>query len=271
MKHNKKRNTAFLYEVLLREGTKAAISKDFERVKKVKTIILENFNPSSWLRNELSLYQSLETSSVEPNLAEKFVKEVESRYEKLDKKKIFDEQTKLINQINKQLGVQIYDSFIPNYKDIASVSQIFNPATPIKEKLLLEQTIVEKIKIQEDKPAKTSLVPMDNLIYKTFSNKFNEKYSSLLKEQKDLLTKYVSSFSNDGYELKIFLNEELERLKKEVEVALTKEEIKSDPRMVEKTQKTVDFLKSFREAREISHEMLQKVLKVQQFVHEVNI
>jgi len=27
MKHNKKRNTAFLYEILLREGTKASLEK----------------------------------------------------------------------------------------------------------------------------------------------------------------------------------------------------------------------------------------------------
>lgn len=270
MKHNKKRNTAFLYEALLREGTKAAMNKDIDRVKMVKSIILEHFKPSSALYTELSLYQSLEEKSVEETYAEKFLKEVESRYEQINKEELFEQQSKLINTINKRLGFHIYDSFIPNYKDLATISQIFNNSTSVKEKLVLEKLVIDKIKLQESPVEKTSLIPMDNIIYKTFSAKFNQKYSALLMEQKELLTKYVSSFQNDGYELKVFLNEELERLKSQVQESLSKEEIKSDTKMVEKTQKTLDFLKSFREAKDISHEMLQKVLKVQQFVHEVN-
>ena len=31
LKHNKKRNTAFLYETLIKELTKAVVSKDIER------------------------------------------------------------------------------------------------------------------------------------------------------------------------------------------------------------------------------------------------
>ena len=33
MKHNKKRNTAFLYEALLREGTRGALEQDVEKIK----------------------------------------------------------------------------------------------------------------------------------------------------------------------------------------------------------------------------------------------
>jgi hypothetical protein len=221
-------------------------------------------------KKELDLYHSLQENTVEGTLAEKFVKEVESRYEKLDKNAIFNEQTQLINRINKALGTVTYNSFIPNYKDIATIAQIFNPSTPIKQKLILEQSIIEKIKIVKEEKNKNSLQPVDNLIYKTFSKKFNEKYNSLLAEQKNLLTKYVNSFTNNGVELKIFLNEEIQRLKEDVENALNSEEIKSNPEMVEKTQKTIDFLKNFKEVKDISQEMLQKVMKIQQFVHEVS-
>ena len=58
---------------------------------------------------------------------------------------------------------------------------------------------------------------MDNLVYKTFANKFNKEYSTgLIKEQKELLAKFISSFSNNGLDLKFYLNEEIGRLKKEV-------------------------------------------------------
>jgi len=270
MKHNKKRNTAFLYEALLREGTRAAVEQNLEKIKIVRDILCEHFNSSTELNKELKLYEALESNSVEEQYAEKFVKEVEARYEKLDKKTIFNEQTALINKINKKLGFNTYNSFVPNYKDLATISQIFNNSTPIKEKILLEQAVVEKIKIIKEDKLKETMQPIDNLLYKTFSKKFNEKYSSLLNEQKKLLTKYIESFQNDGLDLKIYLNEELERLKEQVEKSLEKEEIISNPTLVDKTKKALDYLNSFKQIKELSQDNLQKVLKIQQFVSEVN-
>ncbi len=269
MKHNKKRNTAFLYEVLLREGTRAALDKNLEKLIDVKNIILEHFHPSTELYKELTLYRALEENTVEEKFAEKFLKEVQTRYEKINKKQSFNEQTKLINTINKKLSFEIYNSFVPNYKDLATIAQIFNSSTPIKEKILLEQVVVDKIKIVTEKKDSNLLKPIDNIVYKTFSSKFNEKYSSLLSEQKELLTKYVGSFENNGIEFKIFLNEELDRLKKLVKESLDKPEIKSDSNMLVKTQKTLDFLNTFKDVKDLSQDMLQKVLKIQQFVHEV--
>lgn len=270
MKHNKKRNTAFLYEALLREGTRGALEGNVEKIKTVKNIILEHFGPSTQLQKELNLYRSLKENAVEEQYAEKYLKEVQNRYEKLDKKAIFNEQTNLINKINKTLGAKVYSSFIPNYKDLATISQIFNDTTPIKEKILLEQTVIEKIKIIREEKNDSSLQPMDNIVYSTFSKKFNEKYGTLLTEQKELLTKFVGSFNNNGLELKVFLNEELGRLKEGVIKAMQKDEIKSDPNMVSATKKTLDYLNSFKEVKDLSQDMLQKVLKIQQFVHEVN-
>ena len=43
MKHNKKRNTAFLYECLIRELTKAILKEDKQRQTKVKGLLREFF------------------------------------------------------------------------------------------------------------------------------------------------------------------------------------------------------------------------------------
>lgn len=270
MSHNKKRNTAFLYEVLLREGTKCAIEKDFTRAKIVKSIIIESFNAKTEMFKELELYKALDRNDIEEEIVEKYVKEVEKRYENLDKKAIFNEQTRTINKINKTLGFKVFDSFVPNYKHLATIAQIFNSATPVKEKVLLENKLIEKIKLVKETKAQENLQPIDNLVYKTFSKKFNEKYTDLLKEQKDLLTRYVNSFSDDSLELKIFLNEEVDRLKEAVSAALKKEEIASDEMIVKKTQQTLDYLKNFKEIKDLGQDTLQKIMKIQQFVHEVN-
>ena len=270
MKHNKKRNTAFLYEILLREGTKAAIEKNVEKTKLIKNFILEHFNKNTEMYKELELFNSLKENSVEEQYAKDYLEEAKRRYDKIDKTKLFNEQTSIINKINKSLGFQVYSNFLPNYKDLATIEQIFSGNLPIKEKILLEQNIINKIKfVKEEKTGQKQIEHVDNTLFTTFSKKFNEKYSSLLSEQKDLLTRYVSSFSDGDLELKIYLNEEVGRLKEKVKTALQSQEVSSDASMTDKTKKVSEFLEQFKTTKELSQDMLQKVLKIQQFVHEV--
>jgi hypothetical protein len=267
MKHNKKRNTAFLYEILLREGTKASLEKDFNRLKEIKKIILECFHPDTALGFELSLYKNL-LNDIEKENNEKVLFEVKTRHSLISRKTLFNEQTELINKINEKFGFNVYNNFIPNYKDLATISQIFNDSTPIKEKILLEQKFVEDIKL--NKSTNEKLKPIDSLVYKTFVKKFNDKYSGLLSEQKDLLTKYVSSFADDGLELKVYLNEEIESLNKKIKDFLLTEEIKNDQILFDKTKKLLEVLSNLKNIKNISEDGLENILKIQQFVYEVN-
>lgn len=265
MKHNKKRNTAFLYEVLVREGTKATLSKDLNRIKIVKDLILEFFNNNSWLGAELYLYGCLKKPDVDRSLADKYLAEVKYRHSGLDKRELFNEQTRLINKINKLLGADTFNNFIPYYKDLATISQIFNDVTPVKDKLLLEQEVMSRFENKVEKELK----PIDNIVYKTFVKKFNDKYSSLLSEQKELLTKYISSFADDGMELKVYLNEQLGNLSQRVKNALQQSDIKSDSGMTEKTNKILNLVNDFKTNKNITPQMMENLLKIQQFVHEV--
>ena len=73
---------------------------------------------------------------------------------------------------------------------------------------------------------KGEMVPIDNLVYKTFVEKFNKSYGdSLLGEQKSLLNNYIMSFADNGLQLKMFLNEEIPRLKNAVNEKLDKTKI----------------------------------------------
>jgi len=54
-KHNKKRNSAFLYEVLIQELTKAVLSKNKEQQVKVITLVKEAFSRNSQMYKELKL------------------------------------------------------------------------------------------------------------------------------------------------------------------------------------------------------------------------
>ena len=94
IKHNKKRNTAFLYESLVRELTKAVLKKNVSKKNKVLSIIKEFFVNNTVLKTELGLYQVLvEERDLDPPTAERVLWEVKSDYHtRLNKKRIFKEQ-----------------------------------------------------------------------------------------------------------------------------------------------------------------------------------
>ena len=73
-RHNKKRNTAFLYEILVRELTKAIVENDSRRKKSVLRLIKEFYYEGSALHKELDLYHALlDQSGVEEKMAEKIL------------------------------------------------------------------------------------------------------------------------------------------------------------------------------------------------------
>ena len=270
-KHNKKRNTAFLYEILVREVTKAVVSKDNNKKIKATSIIKKYFKKGSSTYEELQLYKSLmDTTDLDEKISDKLLAEVKISRQKIDNKKLFNEQTKLIENINQDFETSIYSNFIPNYKNLANIFQMFNPSSNIKDKVMLEQMILDTLQsktIQEEE----KLDNIDNLVFKTFVGKFNDAYSEQLsEEQKKLVTNYVFSFSDNGVGIKTYLNEEISRLKEQVKKSLTLIEVKKDSDMVRKTKSVLDFLDSFVSKQELSESDVQKLLKIQMLVDEVN-
>lgn len=269
LKHNKKRNTAFLYEVLTKELTRSIVEKNNELKKDILIIAKEHFSKGTILNKELSLYNVLkETKDVERRIAEKIFFEALNSYSSLSKREIFNEQTRVIEKINKKIGPSSFSTFVTGYKDLASIAQIFADNLSVKEKVLLEEKIIENMLSSEEKVEQ--MKPLDSLTYKTFISKFNNKYSdSLLEEQKDLLTNYLTSFSDNGISLKVFLNEEIGRIKEELSKCISMQEIKQDENMLNKTKKIFEKLDAFKE-KEFNKTMLSEMLKIQYFISEAN-
>ena len=72
-KHNKKRNTAFLYEALIREATKYIVEGNKTKEKIVLLILKEHFTKGV-LADELSLYnQVTESNDLDAITAEKLL------------------------------------------------------------------------------------------------------------------------------------------------------------------------------------------------------
>tara|TARA_Y100000592_G_scaffold100491_1_gene180790 strand:- start:4355 stop:5170 length:816 start_codon:yes stop_codon:yes gene_type:complete len=265
LKHNKKRNTAFLFETLSREYVKAIIKKSPGKQDTIKDIIKENFCKPSVLNEELSLYREiLESQGLEQDEATAVLEEAKRRYDSLNKKQIFHEQNKLIKEINYKLSQDVFTNFVPNYKNLATIYNIFNNKTSIKEKVLLEQKLIESLTSKEQGD---NIKHVDNLTYKTFVNKFNEKYGDLPKEQKELLTVYIASFADNSLELKHHLNEQISDLKVSLRDQKDNSVFESD-QMKEKYDELIVKLDSYKNA-EIDISMVSEVLKIQEVVREL--
>jgi hypothetical protein len=271
LKHNKKRNTAFVYEALVRELTKSIVKKNKNKQSKIVSILKEHFNTGSELNKELDLYKSIyETREVEKRAAEKIVVEAKEKYVDLNRKTLFQEQSALINKINRTLSKNLFNNFVPNYKSIASVYSIFQKTLPIKDRVLLEENIIEQMSESCTTSNQDIKQPIDNLVYGSFVNKFNEEYSESLSEsQKGLLVKYISSFSDNGIELKFFLNEEVGRLKAGLKKCKESSAVSSDNDLKEKIDKVYSILEGYQE-KEIDTDLLEVVLKTQNLIEEIN-
>ena len=105
---------------------------------------------------------------------------------------------------------------------------------------------------------------VDSLTYKTFVNKFNETYKHTLREeQKNLLTSYITSFADNGLNLKIFMNEEVGRLKEKVKENIDKNIY---PERFGSVLEKLENLKS----SYITESVVREVFYIQDLLHEVD-
>jgi Zn-dependent oligopeptidase len=263
MNHNKKRNTAFLYEALVRELTKSVVEKNEKKKAAIVGVIKEFFNNNSVLKKELKLYNEIiETRGVSKHAAEKIICYVKKEREELNTQKIFEEQTHLVNKIHNTLIGDVLSNFVPNYKALASVYQMLSPNTKIKNKVLMEGTVVRYMSSKPQQIAEEKRI--NNSTMRIFSSKFNNHYSGLLEEQRILLSKYISSFTDNGLQLKVYLNDELGRIKEEI--AENKNNFNDEVK--EKINSVLSMVEDYK-GQMINEDILKQILKIQQLVSEI--
>jgi len=271
LKHNKKRNTAFLYEALVKELTKSIVHGNKELKEELMSTMKQYFSPGKPLRNELDLIKALsETRHLDLFTAERLLNETKAEYSKLNKKQIFNEQSAMINRINKVLGTDVFSNFVPNYKHLATIHQIFSEKVPVKSRVLLERTIIGSLTSKPRNAAvKTEMPHMDKLVYKKVIENFNTKYDGeLLTEQKNLINKFIVCTGDRATEFKVYLNEEIGRLKEEVSEARNKEIFQNDNELSEKMNLVSEALNKF-QTKKIDQTLVHKVMQIQQLVKEL--
>ena len=80
-----------------------------------------------------------------------------------------------------------------------------------------------------------------------------------------MLNQFITSFADDGFELRVYLNEELARLKKCVEMSTSETQ---EALITQKLKGLSGYLEEFRK-RDFTDTDLNKILKTQEVVREL--
>jgi hypothetical protein len=224
VKHNKIRNTGLLFEFLLRQITSDVLNKDNKG--KAVQIVKQKFNENTELGKELALYNILITKKFKSDSkADYFINEVMKARGDLNNSTLRRERYNLIKEIQSNYNIQKFmSSKVPNYKTYASIFTLFeyNKSLSPDQKTESFFNIVEHV-TTNDKSIKLSetvqTLPDDEdlriLTYKTLLEKFNQKYTKLSKDQKNLLREYINNVSNTN-SLKDTLKEIVKGLKEDL-------------------------------------------------------
>ena len=206
IKHSKIRNSGLLFEFLLRQITLDVLNKNTS--SKAVKMIKENFNDKTELGKELTLYNVLLTKKFsDDKRAEFFINEVLQQRHKLNNSKLKRERYNLIKSLKETYDTtKLFSSKVKNYKLYATIYKLFEfKSLPAEDKTESFFNIVEHITTPEktinlSETIGGNTIPADNdlrvLTYRTLLEKFNQKYSKLNKNQKNLLREYINNVSN---------------------------------------------------------------------------
>ena len=222
-KHNKIKNTGILFELLTRQITVDVLNDELDS-SSIK-ILKEYFNSKTELGKENELYKILlEQKYKNLKHAAILVEAVIKNRRKLSNRRLKSEKYNLIKVIKENYDLTaFFNSRIPNYKELASIYNIFEGESSRKDYGAVIETD-SKVTLMENitspghtrKKSKTSFskndVDIRLLTYQLLVDKFNKKYSTLSENQKDLLREYINNLSNTN-SLKEFIAAEVVKVK----------------------------------------------------------
>jgi hypothetical protein len=278
IKHNKFRNTGVLFELLVRQiASDTLANTDSKAVK-----IVKKFFHNSELAKEHKLYHTIVTAPrLSEGKAEVLVNTTVDLAKKLNKEQLLKEKYNLIKEVKKHYNLEsFFKSKITNYNILAAAYTLFESAMENKfvepkqiviNKLTLLEHITKKQLIKEETTeVAEALNKEDNnvrlLAYRILIEKFNNKYANLSDRQKLVLKEFINNISNPEH-LKIYINENLDKVKKELAFLVKK----VDDKTIEiKLNEVISLIKPISNKSSVKDDHLVTLLQYQQLAEEIN-
>ena len=220
LKHNKKRNVGIIYELLVRNMTKALVANNLTHVNKIKSLIENHFNKKTELYKEYKIFSALSTDVTgenKSNIAKSMIAESKKMIKRINNVKLEKEKSNLIREINYKFGKKFYFEHVPNYVNLATIQIALNEwkkeTFDVKKTVLLEEKIINNLvalpkqetykKIKEDIDKSDS----NKIVMNIMTKKINEKYENMSSDQKELIKNYAFFFENNQEKLVKMLKE----------------------------------------------------------------
>jgi hypothetical protein len=236
IKHSKYRNAALLFELLNRQIAVDLFndSKDSRAI----ALIREHFSADTELGKEYALYQALLGERYRSrDKAEALIEQVMKQRRRLDDSKLERQKYDLVGKIKESYPFDdFFQTRVDSYREMASVYKMF---TALKEDIeyrpqdLVEckYTLLEHMQKDESESTDSTLLEgvkrdlkehaeenraIRAMAQRLMIERFNEKYGSLSRSQKDLLRRYINNVSNTNG-LKEHVDRELDRVDAKLE------------------------------------------------------
>ena len=278
IKHSKYKNTGILFELLVRQATSDLMSnRDSKAVK-----IFKKFFTNTELGKEYNLYNTvLNAPKLNETKAEMMVSTIIEQAKKLNREKLDKEKYNLIKEIKKHYDLDnFFKAKIDTYKVYASIytlieNQLSKEFSDTKQLVTNKLTLLEHITKESLTERKVASKVVEEfmkedkeiriLAYKILVEKFNDKYSALSTEQKDLLKEYINNVS-DTVKLRTYLNTKLLEVK--TEITGIKETTKDKVLQI-KLNEVLNFIKPMSANDSIKDEVLIGLMQYYQLISEL--
>lgn len=274
LKHNKIRNTGILFELLVRQITTDTLNN---RESKAVDILKKHYN-NTQVAKEFKIYKTLANAK---NLSEAkanvIINAAVEAHRKLNKSVLKSQKYELISDIKENYNIEeFFKATVENYKTLASIYMLFemdrsNIVDPEKE-VKYRFSIMEDICSSPVKEEKDAIIEEYNsydkgtkaLVYKLLIQKFNEKYSNLDDNQKNLLKEYISNISTTE-KLKDYMNEEFVKVR--IELGKYSNSLKDEVRKV-KLSEVMNFIEEIPSNRSICEKDIHNLLYYYELLKE---
>ncbi len=244
--------------------------------------IFKKYFTNTELSKEYDLYNTvLNAPKLNETKADILISTITEQAKKLDREKLDKEKYNLIKEVKKNYDLDnFFKAKIDAYKVYASVytlieATIARSATDTKQIVTNKLTLLEHITKETLTERKVASKVVEEfmkedkeirvLAYKILVEKFNDKYSTLSAEQKDLLKEYINNIS-DTKQLRSYLNTKLI----EVKVELSSLKDKAQDKVLQiKLNEVLNFVKPIGPNESIKDEVLIGLMQYYQLVNEL--
>lgn len=276
LNHSKFKNTGILFELLVRQI--AADTMNNVRSKSL-SLIKNYFKEGTDLYREYMLYKSLiEERFKSAELAHEFINSMVVIRESLDSQKLRKQKFNLIREINSIYDMNtFFQAKVSNYSMYANIYKLFefavveNPAeiTRAKSNLLEHITASQKELVVESDEIldKFRTMPKEiRLMASKFAiDTFNDRYKTLLPEQKDLLRVYVNSV-NDNVTIRSLIKTEIPKIRVKLTELSTKV---TDKVTTIKLNEVMNMLNTIQSTTKVRDSHILTLMRYYSLIHEL--